>query len=238
MIKARILGLVLTAAAMVTACASPPTARDPEATVPLKRVDEIPKTLAILPFENNSVTDAERFEPLSRGLAAMLITDLQQSGTTVKIIERERIQALLKEIALGQSGVLDQETAVEVGRILGAQTIAFGSFMVLMDQVRIDVRIVKVETSEMLMADSITGRSGEFIGLQQDLARRIGRSLRIPLEAPAAGAGGGDIGAALYFSRGLDALDRGDKAEARRLFDQAVALDPGYRSQVANLKGL
>ena len=136
-----------------------------------------------------------------------------------------------------QSGSVDKETAVRVGRILGAQTIAFGSFMVLMDQVRIDLRIVKVETSEMLMAESIMGRSGDFIGLQQNLARQIGRSLRIALKPPAA-AGGSDISAALYFSQGLDAVDRGDKEEARRLFDQAVALDRNYASQVANVKGL
>ncbi len=236
--RARFLGTVmLAAAAFLAACVAPPVAQGPQEVTSGPVIDEIPKTLAILPFENNSVTDAARYEPLTRGLAAMLITDLQKSGTTVKIIEREKIQALLKEVALGQSGSVDKETAVRVGRILGAQTIAFGSFMVLMDQVRIDVRIVKVETSEMLMAESIAGRSNEFIGLQQDLARRIGRSLRITLQPPAAGTGS-DISAALYFSQGLDALDHGDKAEARRLFDRAVALDSNYQKQVANVKGL
>ena len=234
--RLRLLGLLLAVAAMV-ACATPPTDRSSTGVGPGSVIDEIPKTLAILPFENNSVSEPERYEPLSRGLAAMLITDLQKSGTTVKIIEREKIQALLKEVALSQSGSVDKETAVRVGRILGAQTIAFGSFMVLMDQVRIDVRIVKVETSEMLMAESIMGRSSDFIGLQQNLARQIGRSLRIALRPPAV-AGGSDISAALYFSQGLDAVDRGDKEEARRLFDQAIALDRNYASQVANVKGL
>ena len=199
-------------------------------------MDQVPKTLAILPFENNSVTDPERFEPLSRGLSAMLITDLQKSASKIQIIEREKIQALLKEVALSQSGSVDKETAVRVGKILGAQSIAFGSFMVLMDQVRIDVRIVKVETSEMLMAESIVGRSSDFITLQQNLARQIGRSLRIALQPPAAGAGS-DISAALYFSQGLDALDRGDKDKARQLFAKATAMDPAYEKQVANVKG-
>jgi len=87
------------------------------------------------------------------------------------------------------------------------------------------------------MAESIMGRSSDFIGLQQNLARQIGRSLRIALRPPAV-AGGSDISAALYFSQGLDAADRGDKEEARRLFDHAVALDRNYASQVANVKGL
>ncbi len=223
---------------VVAGCAAPSAVKAPaDEAMGGTVIDEIPKTLAILPFENNAVTDAERYEPLSRGLAAMLITDLQKSGTTVKIIEREKIQALLKEVALSQSGSVDKETAVRVGKMLGAQTIAFGSFMVLMDQVRIDVRIVKVETSEMLMAESITGSSGDFIALQQNLARQIGRSLRIALAPPSA-VGGSDISAALYFSQGLDALDRGEKEAARQLFDKAVAMDPAYQGQVANVKGL
>lgn len=239
MLRSTIPALALAALVALAGCAAPPAPSGPQAapdTGPV--IDEIPKTLAILPFENNAVTDAERYEPLSRGLAAMLITDLQKSGSSMKIIEREKIQALLKEVALSQSGSVDKETAVKVGRILGAQTIAFGSFMVLMDQVRIDVRIVKTETSEMLMAESITGRSDAFIALQQTLAAKIARSLRVAIEPAPGAAGGSDISAALYFSQGLDALDRGDKDRARELFAKAVALDAAYERQVANVKGL
>ena len=233
--------LVFFAAAMLALAGCAPAAKfhTPEAAAEIGLLpDQVPRTLAILPFENNSVTQPEHFEPLSRGLSAMLITDLQKSGTSIRIIERERIQALLKEVALSQSGSVDKETAVRVGKILGAQSIAFGSFMVLMDQVRIDVRIVMVETSEMLMAESIVGSSDGFISSQQNLARRIGRSLRITLQPPQVVGKGSDISAALYFSQGLDALDRGDKEEARQLFAKAVAIDPAYATQVAHVKGL
>lgn len=242
MTDSRFMPLVVALAAVVVlagcvAAPAPSTSAPEPAPGPGPAIDEIPKTMAILPFENNSVTDPQRFEPLSRGLAAMLITDLQQSAGAMTIIEREKIQSLLKEVALSQSGSVDKATAVRVGRILGAQAIAFGSFMVLMDQVRIDVRIVKVETSEMLMAESIVGRSDAFIELQKNLARKIAASLRLAM-APETGAGGAsDISAALYFSKGLDAVDRGDKDEARRLFAKAVEMDPAYRQQVANVKG-
>ncbi|MBI9083817.1 MAG: hypothetical protein JEZ11_09480 [Desulfobacterales bacterium] len=199
-------------------------------------VGDVPKTLAILPFENNSVTEPERFAPLTKGLAAMLTTDLKNSGTALKLIEREKIQALLKEVALSQSGSVDQSTAVQVGRILGAQAIAFGSFMVLGTDVRLDLRIIKVETSELIMAESITGSSDGFIDLERKLAGKIAGSLRIALQPVTAGSGS-DINAALYFSQGLEALDRGDKAEAERLFAKSVAADPAYQGQVDNVKG-
>lgn len=195
------------------------------------------KTLAILPFENNSITEPEKYDALSKGLAAMLITDLTNSGGTVKIIEREKIAALLKEIALGQSGSVDQSTAIEVGKVLGAQTIAFGSFMVLGSQVRIDMRIVKVETSETILGDSVSGDSDEFIELEKELAMKISKSLQFAY-TPAAGDSNSGIDAALLFSQGLDALDRGDKTTARKLFRECVEKDATYQTQVDNVKGI
>jgi curli biogenesis system outer membrane secretion channel CsgG len=204
---------------------------------PVTAVDQAPKTMAVLPFENNSVTDPDRYAPLSKGLSAMLITDLQNSSTSLRLIERDKIQALLKEIALSQSGIVDQSTAVRAGKILGAQSIVFGSFMVLGSQVRMDARIIKVETSEVVMAESVVGGSGGFMNLAMELAGKIARSMKVafkPLQIKSEG----DINAALYFSKGLDALDRGDKKEARRLFSKCIELDPAYKTQVNNVKDL
>ncbi|MBW1924863.1 MAG: hypothetical protein JRF59_14190 [Deltaproteobacteria bacterium] len=198
-----------------------------------------PKTLAVLPFDNNSVTDPERYAPLKKGLAAMLVTDLRLAGTALKVIERSKIEALLKEIALGQTGSIDQATAIRVGRILGAQSIAFGSFVVLGSQVRIDARIVKVETSEVLMAESITGDRENFLGLEKGLAKKIASSLKVAL-APTGSAppGKGEMEAALLFSKGVAALDRGDKKAAREFFDRCVRIAPGYRDQIKELEGV
>jgi len=200
-------------------------------------VNQVPKTMAVLPFENNSVTDPDRHAPLSKGLSAMLITDLKNSSTSLQLIERDKIQALLKEIALSQSGSVDQSTAVRAGKILGAQSIVFGSFMVLGNQVRMDVRIIKVETSEVVMAESIAGDSGGIINLAMELAGKIARSMKVTFNPPSVKSEG-DINAALYFSKGLDALDRGDKKDARRLFSKCIELDSAYKTQVDNVKGL
>ncbi len=215
---------------LIAACAGAPRTGE-EMAPPAMDTDNKPKTLAILPFENNAITDPEHYEPLSKGLAAMLITDLNKSGSSLKLIERSKIEALLKEIALGQSGSVDQSTAVQVGKILGAQSIAFGSFMVLGADVRIDVRIVKVETSELIISESIVGRSDAFMELERNLAGKIAESLRVAFQ-PETSSSTGNIEAAVYFSKGLAALDKGDRAVAEGLFHQCVALDPAYEKQV------
>ena len=48
----------------------------------------------------------------------------------------------------------------------------------------------------------------------------------------------GNIDAALLFSRGVEALDQGKKADARRLFEACIAMDPSYRSQIDAIGGL
>jgi len=213
------------------------TPQKTDASTTTQRVDTVPKTLAIFPFDNNSVTTPEKYSPLSKGVAAMLITDLSREGTGMKLIERAKIDTLLKEVALSQSGTIDQATAIQVGKILGAQAIAFGSFMVLDTTVRIDLRIINVETSELIMADRVMGSSSNFIDLEQKLAQNIARSLKVAFKPePASGTSG--LGAALYFSEGVQAYDTGDIQMANHLFDKAISADPSYQDKVRNIRGL
>jgi len=201
--------------------------------LPAPAVDGI-QTLAILPFDNNSITDPEKYAPLSNGLAAMLITDLNKNDAVLTVIERNKIKSILKEIALGQLGGVDQSTAIEAGKILGAQSIGFGSFTIMGDMIRMDVRIIKVESSELVMAESVSGETKNFMALETELATKIADALKTSLKA-GSGKSKSSIDAALYFSNGIDALDKGNKKKAQALFNKAIALDPTYKSQVQAL---
>ncbi len=189
------------------------------------------QTLAILPFDNNSITDPEKYAPLSNGLAAMLITDLSKNDSVLKVIERNKIKSILKEIALGQLGGVDESTAIKAGKILGAQSIGFGSFTIMGDMMRMDVRIIKVESSELVMAESVSGEIKNFMALETELATKIADTLKTSLkEVP--GKSKSSIDAALYFSKGLDAMDKGNKKKAQKFFNKAIKLDPKYKIQV------
>lgn len=191
--------------------------------------------MAVLPFENNSVTDAEAYEPLEQGLMAMLISDLRAVAGNLRVVERSRIREVLEEIALGQSGAVDQATAVQAGSIVGARHIAFGSFMVLGTTVRMDARVVSVETSEIVLADSVMGGAGEFMALERELAERIARSLNL---VPAfSGPSAGNLEAAMLFSRALAALDAGQRDRAEELFALASERDAGLASAARALLG-
>ena len=86
------------------------------------------KTLAVLYFENNSLAKRDEMEPLRKGLADMFITEFSKIDQ-FKVVERSRLEQLIQEMQLGQSGMLDSRTAQQVGKLLGAQNLVFGSYM-------------------------------------------------------------------------------------------------------------
>lgn len=131
--------------------------------------------IAILPFNNNSPDKSLD----STGVTlADLISAQMSSKKGFKLVERQRIEDLLKEMSLGQKGMIDQNTAVQVGKMLGANVMAFGSFSTLSKKVLLTLRLVKVETGEIV--GGVTER-GEDISnvdvLAENAAKKLADSL-------------------------------------------------------------
>ncbi len=60
-------------------------------------------------------------------LSGSIVTNLFKLGRKdFRVIEREALQSIIKEISIGQAGVLDVETAKEIGKIAGIDVILVG----------------------------------------------------------------------------------------------------------------
>ena len=81
-------------------------------------VTSTPNSIAVLSFNNRS--GQNKLTPLQKGLAVMLITDLVKVEQ-LRVVERVKIQALLDELELGSSGLVNTKTAPRVGKLLGCQ---------------------------------------------------------------------------------------------------------------------
>ena len=77
-------------------------------------------TLAVMDFKNNSSIFG--YDRLERTIPEILKTELSHSQE-ILVVERSKIESILKEQALAQAGVIENETAQEVGRLAGAQYI-------------------------------------------------------------------------------------------------------------------
>ena len=196
--------------------------------------------VAVLYFENQGNPE---LEALKVGLTQMLITDL--TGTEgVAVVERTQLQAILNELELGHSGKVDPETAAQVGKLLGAEYMVLGTYFEMMGTLRVDARLVKVETGEIVHAAGVDGKAAEFMDLERQLAVDLQGVLAqtvsgqeptpeasvpaaVPADAEAVVAPDADeLAGALAFSQGLIHADKKDAPQAREAFEQAVAANP------------
>lgn len=82
--------------------------------------------VAVLDFDFSSLSNQYSIPNASRGVSDVLVDRLVKDGT-FSVIERSRLDAVLAEQNLGQSGRLDANTAAQVGRILGVDAVIIGS---------------------------------------------------------------------------------------------------------------
>ena len=85
----------------------------------------VANTVAVLYFFNR--TGQPDLDPLQKGLTVMLITDLSKVKS-LTVVERVRLQALAEELKLGVSGLVTENTAPRVGKLLGAHWLVGGNF--------------------------------------------------------------------------------------------------------------
>lgn len=138
-------------------------------------------TLAVLYFEN---AGSSQLDPLKVGLAQMLVSDLR--GTPgITVIERSQLQAIMDELKLGHSGVVDPATAAKVGKLLGADTLLLGSYFELMGTLRVDARLVRVESGEIVLASGANDSAQAFMAIE----RTVASAFRTALTAGAAAGG-------------------------------------------------
>ena len=190
-----------------------------------------PPTVAVSYFDNNSA-NAE-LAPLGKGLADMLITDLAQVRA-IQIVERARLNEALAELQLSRSKFIDPATARKLGRGLAAQYVMTGGYTVSGEMLRIDARIFNVETGAVLVSRRVEGQKEDFFALEKQLVDLLVDTLQVAL-APAEKAqlrrnATQSFDAWAGYSAGLDAQDRGNAAQARALFEKALAADPNYRA--------
>lgn len=128
-------------------------------------------SIAVLDFQNTS--GKAEFDYLQKSLSEMLITSLAQKNNFT-IVERNRLNDALTEVALGETGVIDQDKAVEVGRAVGAHAILTGSYIVINDVIRINARIIDIQSATILKAKSTQGAADtEIFALVDELSHAI-----------------------------------------------------------------
>lgn len=108
---------------------------------------------AILPLASElSKTDSEYLT------SALLIAATRHPQLTV--VERDNTSAIISEIKLGLSGLVDEETASEAGRLTGAKLLLAGRVIKSGAKADVIIRLIRVETGEVISATRLLMEGG------------------------------------------------------------------------------
>ena len=186
----------------------------------LDRMQAAKPSIAVLPFNNLSGDPEQQY--FSDGITEDIITELSRFRALFVIARNSSFQY--------RGSTLD---ATRIGRELGVRYLADGSVRRIGDRVRISARLIDAETGANLWADNVDRNAGEILAAQDDIVHAIASTLGHRIEAA------GQERALHLSPDALSAYDlvlrsqallllfrRDDNAEARRLVERALALDP------------
>ncbi|MGH8651402.1 MAG: CsgG/HfaB family protein [Gammaproteobacteria bacterium] len=142
-------------------------------------VNAEPLALAIWSFENNSLTASKNVDHFQQTLPDLLVADLSRYPA-LQIVERQNLLKALEEQKLGASGLVAEEDRLKLGRIVGASAMVFGSYVVVDDQIRIDIRLVEVETSLTKFSKDTTTSLASVETEMRKVAEDLGEKLARP----------------------------------------------------------
>ena len=177
--------------------------------VALKQISPVSfeKRILVAVGDIQNHTDSRKYDSFMESLSGNLIFELQATQC-FRLIERQRLQSLLKEVNLSMTGLVDPMKTKEVGKLLGVDAILFVNLSSVnysskksssgfakseteTIKVSMDARLVKVETGEILSASRIVTpytnmfssfammKSGEKVDVDSAVVKCIDESVKI-----------------------------------------------------------
>jgi len=187
-----------------------------------------PNVVAVLPLE---ISGDSMYQPLSRGLAQILISDLALLRR-FRMVERLQIGAVMDELQLAQTERVDRATASRVGRLVQAGRMVQGLAAIPPEgETRLEAAVV-ASSGEVTSSETVSGRLRDLMRMEKDLviglASRLGYLLSEAERQLILENGTQNLMAFLAYSRGLLEEERGNYAAASEHFAEAVREDPGF----------
>lgn len=187
-----------------------------------------PNTLAVLYYFNK--TGQKELIPVQKGLALMLITDLVKVRG-IQVVERVKIQALLDEMHLGISGLVDPETVPRMSKLLKAQWILGGEIgKTQVSLIQINSNFLDVPAQEIIKQIEVKGELAELIDLEKEILFNLIKVLKIELtpvekeelQKPLST----NINALMALFKAIEASDNQNYQEAADYCEEALKIDP------------
>ena len=181
---------------------------------------------------------------LKKGIARMLLSDLS-GNDRYQLVERARLEDIIAELELNQTQKIDAATASRMGKLVGAGYVVVGGFFDMFGSIRIDARVIEVETGKIVQSVGAHDAAAAFLTVEQKVAAALDSVLskklkhRVNRPRPPKTTGRKprrkpkppqklDVKTALAYSRALDAMDKKDKKTAKKEMKAVLEAQPDF----------
>ncbi len=184
-------------------------------------------SLAVLYFDNN--TNAAELDVMRKGLADMMVTDLV-AWDGVDVVEREKLEAVMKELNLQRTKYFDQSAAVKIGQFLKARYLLTGTMTMSGNKLILDARLIDGGTGRSIVTARSNGEKDDIFPIEQELVEKVaaGIDVKVKNEAARKRAKVPSLEALVNYSKGIDLFDEGKIEDAEKAFAALVSKSPTF----------
>ncbi len=144
------------------------------------------------------------------------------------VVERSDLKKVLEEQQLSLTGITDDRKALELGRLMSARRLIYGSFIIQGESAVMNGRLTETETGRIISSFTARGSTLDILALQRNFSVKAQKALGITVKDPRSYIGAWSAEAVKNYYEGLDLLDRGAVQDARKKFEEASRIDPYY----------
>lgn len=196
----------------------------------LQAADIPSNTVGVLPLR--VVAADTSYASLGYGLAALMAGDLARTNRLV-VVERLRLDAVLRELNLVRDGRIDPATGPRAGRLVGARRVIVGDLAIQSSgALELGSRVANATSGTVDAAFTGSATVRQIFDIEKTMVLRILEVLGVTLSPAERRAmerrSTQNLGALVAFSNGVRAEAGRDLERAVNYYDAATRLDPAF----------
>ncbi len=184
--------------------------------------------VSVLYFDNPS--KHPELEAMRKGFADLLITDLV-AWDGVRVVERDRLEDVIKELEFQQTRFVDQAGALKIGKLVGAKYVVTGSLLLRGKELEVTAKITALPEGLVVVAARESAPEDKIYELEQRLVNQLvagidarlkpdavaRRKVRVP-----------NLETLVAYSKAIDLSDQGKLEEAQAAMRALVSKAPTF----------
>ncbi|HIA30035.1 MAG TPA: hypothetical protein EYN82_00045, partial [Candidatus Marinimicrobia bacterium] len=134
--------------------------------------------ISVTGFRNN--TSNPKNDWIGEAIADNLTTDLSKIDK-IKVVSRSSLKDVLKEQKFTHSGLVEQDKSIEIGKMVGANTLLSGDYTVFNGVLIINGQFTDIESGVIKSSVKVEGNFNDLYLLQKQLAQKVLEELGVDI---------------------------------------------------------